>query len=420
MSNGSDMEPERHRRTACRFCGGPLETSVIDLGAQPFANSYVTLGQEAQERRYPLHVKLCGQCVLAQTDYDAPAEEIFSQTYAYFSSFSASWVAHAKRYAESMTARFGLTASSRVIEIASNDGYLLQHFQARGIPVLGVEPARGTAEAALAKSIPTEIAFFGEALAKALRAKGLAADLMAANNVLAHVPDILDFVRGFAVLLKAEGVATFEFPHVMRLLEDAQFDTIYHEHYFYFSLAAAERILNRAGLRVFDVEKLPTHGGSLRLFTCREEAHWADSAALDALRAEELARALDVPAGYLGLERRALALRSQFLAFLGEARAKGKCVMGYGAAAKGNTFLNYCGVTKSQIAAVADANPAKQGTLLPGSQIPVIPPSELLSRRPDFVVILPWNLASEIAGQLESLREQGTLLVTAIPELRVF
>lgn len=420
MSAVPPRSPAMSRRIQCRFCVGPLESSVVDLGLQPFSNSYVTPGHEGEERLYPLHVKLCGHCGLAQTDYDAPADEIFSQSYAYYSSYSASWVAHAGRYADAMIARFSLSQSSLVVEIASNDGYLLQHFKNRGIPVLGVEPTRGTADVARAKGIPTEVEFFGTRFANTLRANGIAADLIAANNVLAHVPDTLDFVRGFEVLLKEKGVATFEFPHVLRLIEDSQFDTIYHEHYFYLSLTSAEKIFDKAGLVVFDAEELPTHGGSLRLYACRKDAPRQAGPAVRALKAKEAAFGLNGPDGYRGLALRAASIRSETLAFLADARGKGLRVFGYGAAAKGNTFLNYCGITHEQIQAVADANPAKQGTLLPGSHIPVIAPSALLEQKPAYVFILPWNLATEIASQLEPLRAIGTRFVTAIPSLRVF
>lgn len=404
----------------CRFCKTHLTDLVLDLGEQPFSNSYVTPGVQAHERRYPLCVWVCGGCFLVQTDFDAPADEIFSADYAYFSSYSMSWVDHARRYTDAMAARFGLQANSLVVEVASNDGYLLQHFVARGIPVLGVEPTRGTAEAAIAKGVPTRIAFFGEALATALKRETGGADLIAANNVLAHVPDIADFTRGFAALLKPDGVATFEFPHVQRLIEGLQFDTIYHEHYSYLSLHAVETIFAAAGLRVFDVEELPTHGGSLRVYAALKDARHTTSPRVASVREGERVAGLHTTAGYGALAPRVGHIRDAFNAFLGQARASGKLVAGYGAAAKGNTLLNYCGTGAHDIAFVADANTAKQGKLLPGSHIPIVSPAELLARKPDFVVILPWNLKTEIANQTMAIREWGGKFVIAIPDLSVF
>lgn len=404
----------------CRFCKTHLTDLVLDLGEQPFSNSYVTPGAQAHERRYPLCVWVCGRCLLVQTDFDAPADEIFSADYAYFSSYSTSWVEHARRYADAMATRFGLHAGSLVVEVASNDGYLLQHFVARGIPVLGVEPTRGTAEAAIAKGVRTRVAFFGEAFATALKSETGGADLIAANNVLAHVPDIADFTRGFAALLKPDGVATFEFPHVQRLLEGLQFDTIYHEHYSYLSLHAVETIFAAAGLRVFDVEELPTHGGSLRVYAARKDSRHTIVPRVAQIRQAERAAGLQTTAGYGALAPRVGRVREAFNAFLGEARASGKTVAAYGAAAKGNTLLNYCGTGIRDIAFVADANTAKQGKLLPGSHIPIVSPAELLARKPDYVVILPWNLKVEIAEQMKSIRAWGGKFVIAIPDLSVF
>jgi SAM-dependent methyltransferase len=404
----------------CRLCRRRLTHPVLDLGEQPFSNSYLAPGREAGEKRYPLRVWVCAACLLVQTDFDAPAEEIFSADYAYFSSVSSSWVGHARRYAGEMISRFGLGPESLVVEVASNDGYLLQHFRGRGIPVLGVEPTRGTAEAAIAKGIPTQVAFFGERFARELSVETGGAHLIAANNVLAHVPDIADFTRGFAALLKPEGVATFEFPHVQRLIEGLQFDTIYHEHYSYLSLHAVDTIFAAAGLRVFDVEELPTHGGSLRVFASRAESAHQVTDRVARLRAQERAAGLDSPAGYGSLARRVGDVREGFLAFLANARAAGKTVAAYGAAAKGNTFLNYCGTTARDIALAADANPAKQGKLLPGSHIPIVSPAHLIARQPDYVVILPWNIKDEIAAQLATIREWGGKFVIAVPELTIF
>jgi SAM-dependent methyltransferase len=404
----------------CRFCKQGLTHQVLDLGEQPFSNSYIPPGQEAMERRYPLRVFVCGKCLLVQTDFDAPADEIFSADYAYFSSYSSSWVEHARRYAEAMTARFNLTPASQVIEVASNDGYLLRHFVAKKIPVLGVEPTRGTAEAAIAKGVPTRIDFFGERLGRELKAEFGGADLTAANNVLAHVPDIADFTRGFAAVLKPDGVATFEFPHVQRLIEGLQYDTIYHEHYSYLSLHAVQTIFAAAGLKVFDVEQLPTHGGSLRVFAALKDGRHATTPNVARILSEERAARLDTVQGYDVLAPRVGKTRDDFLSFVTEARSQGKTIAGYGAAAKGNTFLNYCRVERGGLACVADANVAKQGKLLPGSHIPIVSPAELLARKPDYVVILPWNIKDEIATQLAPIRSWGGKFVIAIPELSIF
>ena len=408
------------RTQNCRFCGHALAAPVLDLGEQPFSNSYVVPGQEALERRYPLRICVCETCLLVQTDYDAPADEIFSADYAYFSSYSTTWVEHAKAYAQRMISRFGLGAQSLVVEVASNDGYLLQHFVASGVPVLGVEPTNGTAAAAIAKGIPTRVEFFGERFARGLCAETGGVDLIAANNVLAHVPDIADFTRGFAALLKPEGVATFEFPHVQRLIEGLQFDTIYHEHYSYLSLHAVETIFKAAGLRIFDVEELSTHGGSLRVYAALEGSDHAPGERVAQLLAQEREAGLHTPQGYAALGARVGAVRDGFLSMLQGAKADGKLVAAYGAAAKGNTFLNYCGVGARDIAFVADANVAKQGKLLPGSHVPIVSPEALLARRPDYVVILPWNIKDEVALQMAGIRDWGGKFLTAIPALEVF
>ncbi|MCP5433092.1 MAG: methyltransferase domain-containing protein [Alphaproteobacteria bacterium] len=402
----------------CRLCGRPLEQTFADLGETPLANRNLKPGEEACEKRYPLIARVCGTCMLVQVDSSVPPEEIFSD-YDYFSSTSTQWVAHARQYAEAMRRRFDLGGASMVVEIASNDGYLLQHFKAAAIPVLGVEPAANVAAKAIAGGIRTEVAFFGVETAERLRKDGFAADLMAANNVLAHVPDVVDFAGGFAVLLKPEGVATFEFPHILRLIEGAQFDTIYHEHFFYLSLLAAERILKAAGLRVFDVEELTSHGGSLRIFVCRENAAHETTSRLEALRALERAAGLDELSGYAGLAPRIERAKASFLDFLARAKAEGKTVAAYGAAAKGNTFLNVCKVRHPDIVAVYDANPSKQNKLTPGSHIPILPPARMLDQRPDFVVILPWNIADEILAVLRPLSDWHGRAVVAIPETRI-
>jgi SAM-dependent methyltransferase len=408
-------------RPCCRFCASPLGAPIIDLGRQPLANNNLMPGAEATEQRFPLVVSVCPECLLVQADHGVPADAIFTEDYAYFSSYSKSWVAHAKAYAEAMTRRFGLGKASLVAEVASNDGYLLQHFLGVGIPVLGIEPTRNTAEAAIAKGIVTEIDFFGTATAERLVSQGKSADLIAANNVLAHVPDIRDFVTGFARLLAPEGVATFEFPHLLNMIEKVQFDTIYHEHYSYLSLHAVKTIAEASGLKVFDIERLSTHGGSLRVFVCRAAASHVLTPAVAETLAAEHALGLDdaESAAYRGFSAKAEHARASFLAFLGRAKAEGKTVAGYGAAAKGNTFLNYCGLGADALTMIADASHAKQGKLAPGTHIPIVSPEALTAAKPDYVVILPWNLAEEIAGSMAAIRAQGGRFVIAIPETRV-
>ena len=407
--------------TACRYCAAPLTLTLVDLGATPLANSYLPPSPEAvaEERSFPLRVMVCRDCRLVQTTETVPAGAIFSHDYAYLSSYSASWVAHARRYAEAMISRFGLTPGSLVAEVASNDGYLLQHFVAARIPVLGIEPAGHAAGLAKERGVPTRVAFFGRAFAQRLAAEGRRADLIAANNVLAHVPDIRDFAAGFADFLAPEGIATFEFPHLLNLLRDVQFDTIYHEHYSYLSLLFVERLLGSVGLRVFDVEELPTHGGSLRVFACHEAAGHAEGAGLAKVRADEAAAGLDGDAAYGAFAPRVRAVCAAFHDFLDRAAAEGATVAGYGAAAKGNTFLNVCGVGADRVAFVADRNPEKQGRLLPGSHIPVLAPEALYQRRPGYVVILPWNLAREVSADHAGIAAWGGRFVTAVPELRV-
>jgi SAM-dependent methyltransferase len=406
---------------ACRFCGAPLKHDFVDLGSTPLANSYVTAEEIARglDRSFPLHARVCDACFLVQVDAPVSSEAIFSD-YAYFSSYSDSWVAHAQRYAAAMIERFGLGPQSLVIEVASNDGYLLQHFIAQGVPVLGVEPAANVAEAARAKGVPTEVAFFGKETARKLAARGLAADLTAANNVLAHVPDIGDFVAGFAEILKPRGVATFEFPHVLNLIRELQFDTIYHEHFSYLSLVAVERVLAANGLVAFDVEELPTHGGSLRLYACRKGAAHAPTPRLEAARGAERTARLDAIEGYVGFSEKVEAVKASFLNFLACAKREGKTVAAYGAAAKGNTFLNVCGVSADDIVCVYDRSAAKQGKFLPGSHIPIRAPATIADTRPDYLVILPWNLREEIVGQMAEIRQWDGKFVTAVPETRVF
>ena len=405
----------------CRFCRTPLTHTFLDLGRQPLANSYLTAEQLAagNEPAYPLHVRVCHRCFLVQADDAVPADAIFDESYAYFSSYSTSWVAHAKAYAAAMTDRLGLGPESLVVEVASNDGYLLQHFVEMDIPVLGVEPTANTAQAAVARGVPTEVMFFGQHTGQLLAARGLRADLMAANNVLAHVPAIGDFVAGFRELLKDEGVVTFEFPHLLNLIAKVQFDTIYHEHFSYLSLLAVEQVLRANGLRPFDIERLSTHGGSLRLFCCQMGAGHEETGQLAALRQEEHQAGLDRIETYAGFAPRVEAVRDSFRAFLAAEKAAGRRVAAYGAAAKGNTFLNYCRTTTNDIEAVFDASAAKQGRFLPGSHLPILSPAAVGDLRPDDLVILPWNLKEEITGQMAFIRDWGGRFVTASPETRV-
>ena len=406
-------------RPICQACGHTLTRTLVDLGEQPLANSYVPSNRgDVPEPFFPLHARVCDHCLLVQVDPVSRPEDIFTD-YAYFSSFSDSWLAHCRDYVASMVDRFALGKSSRVVEIASNDGYMLQYFVERGITVLGVEPAANVAATAVERGVPTDVAFFGAKTARRLVSESGAADLLAAKNVLAHVPDINDFVSGVAILLKPDGVFTVEFPHLLNLIREVQFDTIYHEHYTYLSLIVLERIFARHGLEIFDVEKQSTHGGSLRVFAAHRESGRTPSECVAAVRGEEVAAALDRPEGYAGFDARVRAVREGLRAFLDTAKAESKSVAGYGAAAKGNTLFNYCRVTPDDVAFVADRNPAKQGTLLPGSHIPVKPVEALEEAAPDYVLILPWNLRDEIIAQLPDVAERGAAFVTAIPEIRI-
>ncbi len=411
--------PDTPSPLLCRSCGAPLTRTLVDLGKTPLANSYIRK-DDAPERdaQYPLHARVCDTCFLVQVDDVVPPEAIF-RDYAYFSSFSDSWVAHAKRYADEATDRLSLTPDSLVAEVASNDGYLLQHFVSRQIPVLGIDPALDAAEAARARGVRTETEFFGRDSATKLREQYGPASLIAANNVLAHVPDINDFVSGFTRLLSEDGVATFEFPHLLNLLQQVQFDTIYHEHFSYLSLYAVEECFRRNGLRVFDVEELLTHGGSLRVWACLEGHPREDEAGLTAVRAKEEAFGMASSATYDGFTTKVEAIRTGLIDFLRQAKAEHKTVAAYGAAAKGNTLLNYCSVTSDDIALAVDLNPAKQDTLLPGSRIPVKAPTALKDLRPDYLLILPWNLKDEISAQTQHIKEWGGQHIVAIPSLTV-
>jgi SAM-dependent methyltransferase len=396
-----------------------MTRTVVDLGLMPLANSYAKPGADARsERKYPLHARLCETCLLVQVDRVVPAEDLFSD-YAYFSSYSDSWLAHCRDYAGKMIRRFHLDTASKVVEIASNDGYLLQFFREAGIPVLGVDPAANVAAVARERGVPTDVAFFSADTARRLAARGESADLLAAKNVLAHVPDINDFVAGLAILLKPQGVFSVEFPHLLNMIEQVQFDTIYHEHFTYLSLLAVERIFARHGLRIFDVEEIPTHGGSLHVIACHDSAAHAVTDNVGRIRDKEIAAKLDRPEGYAGFSARVGKVKTDLVAFLAEVKGAGKKVAGYGAAAKGNTLLNYCGIGAESVAFVADRSPAKQNKLLPGNMIEVRPPESIFAARPDYVLILPWNIRTEIETQLAGIRAWGGRFVTAIPELRI-
>lgn len=402
----------------CRFCQDDLTETLVDLGSMPLANSYLKHEDDmASEKSYPLHARVCGSCFLVQVEDAVPAEEIFSD-YAYFSSYSDSWVAHAKKYCEKLTDRLDLSESSLVMEVASNDGYLLQHFVSRNIPVLGIEPAANVAKVAEAAGIKTEVAFFGAETANRLVSQGLKADLVAANNVMAHVPDINDFIEGFRIILKENGVFTIEFPHLLNLINKTQFDTIYHEHYSYLSLLTVEKILAAHGLKVFDVEELPTHGGSLRVFACHADSgRFEVQDGLTAVREKEQKAGLDDLAGYRGFTPKVEAVRRALLDFLHSEKSKGRKVAAYGAAAKGNTLLNYCKIDAGLIDFVVDRNPEKQDTFLPGSHIPVFSPEKVWQEKPDFLLILPWNLADEISSDMAAIKDWGGRFAVPVPQL---
>ena len=405
----------------CRHCASELILPLVDLGSAPPSNSYLTARTlHAPEKWFPLRVLVCEQCWLAQTEDFAQSDELFDDDYAYFSGFSTSWLAHSERYVDDMTALLGLNADSHVVEVAANDGYLLQYVLARGIPCTGVEPTASTAAAGRAKGIPIVEEFFGLRLAQQLAGQGKRADLTAANNVLAHVPDINDFVAGFAVLLKDHGVATFEFPHLLRLLAQTQFDTIYHEHFSYLSLTAVKRIFRTNGLEVFRVDELPTHGGSLRVFAQRSESgKRAIEASVGAVLTQEAASGMLQSDYYRNFQVSTNRIKHQLMQFLLDAQREGKTVAAYGAAAKGNTLLNYAGIRPDLVAFVADRNPAKQGKYMPGSRIPIVEENALKDARPDYILILPWNLMTELTQQLAYVKDWGGKLVTAVPNLQI-
>jgi SAM-dependent methyltransferase len=405
----------------CRHCHAELQIPLIDLGTAPPSNAYIRVDQlNAPERWYPLRVLVCTQCWLAQTEDFTQADELFDSEYAYFSSFSNSWLRHAEAYVASMTLRLGLGSASNVVEIAANDGYLLQYVQARGIPCLGIEPTASTAAVARSKGIPIIQEFFGQRLAFRLREEGKAADLTAANNVLAHVPDINDFVKGFVVLLKPDGVATFEFPHLQRLIEERLFDIIYHEHYSYLSLTVVDAIFRNNGLTVFDVEDLPTQGGSLRVYAQRSDTGRRQrQASVDSVLERERKAGLTTIGYYASLQREAERIKHDLLSFLIAERRAGRKVGAYGAAAKGNTLLNWAGVRPDLLPWVVDLNPMKQGKLMPGSRIPIVQEDRIRHERPDTILILPWNLRAEVTEQLLYVRNWGGRFATAVPNLEV-
>ncbi len=405
----------------CRHCGFALELPLVNLGSAPPSNAYLTQTTlMAPEKWFPLSVLVCQNCWLVQTEDFAQAEELFDANYAYFSGFSSSWLAHCQRYVADMTARFHLGIKSHVVEVAANDGYLLQFFQERKIPCTGVEPTAAPAEAARAKGIEIVQDFFGSRLAREMVAHGKQADLTAANNVLAHVPDINDFVAGFSILLKPEGIATFEFPHLHKLISGLQFDTIYHEHFSYLSLTAVDRIFTANGLSIIDVEEHPTHGGSLRIFAQRSDTgSKTRTSSVDGLLKREFDAGMTTAGYYAGFQVKINKVKNDFLSFLLEAQRNGRSIAAYGAAAKGNTLINYAGIRSDLVQFVVDLNPAKQGKYMPGSQIPIMDESHLKKSKPDYIVILPWNLKQEISQQLQYIREWGGQFVTAIPFLEI-
>lgn len=404
----------------CRHCASPLHHGFLDLGFAPPSNAYLGAADlHAPEVWLPLKLHVCEHCWLVQTEDYARADELFRNDYAYFSSTSSTWLEHARHYAEGMRGRLGLGTDSFVVEIASNDGYLLKNFVAADIPCLGIEPTDGTARAAQALGIPVLRAFFGNALAQRLAGEGKQADLLIGNNVYAHVPDINDFTAGLRTLLKPGGTITLEFPHLLCLIEQTQFDTVYHEHYSYLSLHTVRLIFAKAGLRVWDVETLPTHGGSLRVFGCHADDPRADTPAVSAILAEERDAGLRELATYQRFQSRVERIKHDLLAFLIEQKRAGRKVAAYGAAAKGNTLLNFAGVRPDLLAFVCDAAPSKQGKYLPGSHIPIHPPEVLRAERPDWLLVLPWNILDEVVRQNAIIREWGGRFVVPVPQLRV-
>ena len=408
-------------RSKCRFSGTELKHTFVDLGMSPLANSYLTQEQlNCAEKFYPLHTYVCEDYFLVQLEQFESPEEIFGD-YAYFSSYSDSWLRHAKAYTDLMVKRFGFNRDSQVIEIASNDGYLLQYFQEKGIPVLGIEPAANVAEVAQEKGIPTLVKFFGVQTAKELAAQGKQADLLLGNNVLAHVPDLNDFVAGMKIVLKPNGILTMEFPHLLQLMEQNQFDTIYHEHFSYFSFLTVEKIFAAHGLTLFDVEELPTHGGSLRIYGKHEGvSEPLISERVAQLKAKEIQAGMDRLETYLIFGEKVKETKRKLLSFLIGAKNQGKSIVGYGAPAKGNTLLNYCGIRTDFIDYTVDRSPHKQGLFLPGTHIPILHLDHIRETKPDYLLILPWNLKEEIMEQMAFIREWSGKFVVPIPEVQVY
>lgn len=405
----------------CLFCNAPLRHQFVDLGTCPPSNAFLTPAQLDQpETVYPLQAFVCDQCFLVQGPLFKRPQDIFNYDYAYHSSWSPSWVEHARHYVHKVVERFSLDEHSYIVEVGSNDGYLLQHALALGIPCLGIDPSAGAASIAQTKGIFTITNFFTTELAEQLVQKNIRADLLCGINVFAHVPDINNFVEGMRILLKPQGVITMEFPHLLCLINDVQFDTIYHEHYFYYSLSSVQRILAAHGLRIFDVEELPTHGGSLRIYVCHEAAAHTEFAAVRRILATEDSIGMNTLDYYLGFQKELVQIRMEITLFLLKNYSMGKKVAGYGAAAKGNTMINYLGINKDMLPFVVDASPAKQGKFMPGSRIPVVSEESIRQYKPEYVVILPWNLKEEISHQLKYIREWGGKFVTAIPRLCVW
>ncbi|MBI5667976.1 MAG: class I SAM-dependent methyltransferase [Chloroflexi bacterium] len=408
------------KQGTCRFCGAPLSCTLVDLGMSPLCNNILSADQlNNMEPFFPLHVYVCKRCFLVQLQEYVSPVEIFNN-YSYFSSYSDSWLQHARQYVEMICDRCGLDANSQVVELASNDGYLLQYFMARGVPVLGIEPAANVAEAAVAKGIPTLVKFFGQQTARYLREEGKQADLIVGNNVLAHVPDVNDFVGGMKMLLKPDGLITMEFPHLMRLMAENQFDTIYHEHFSYFSFLTVEKIFAAHGLTLVDVEELPTHGGSLRIYAQHTEASPPVSERVRGLREREITAGLLDMEHYRSFGEQVKATKRALLAFLIEAKQNGKTVVGYGAPGKGNTLLNYCGIRTDFLDYTVDRSPHKQGHFLPGTHIPIYHPDRIKETRPDYLLILPWNIKTEIMAQMAHIRDWGGQFVVPIPKVEVY
>jgi len=403
----------------CRFCNNPLNHTFVDLGMSPLSNAYLKLDFiNNAEKFYPLHAYVCNNCFLVQLEeFEAP-EQIFSD-YAYFSSYSESWLRHAENYTELMTKRFSLNSDSKVIEIASNDGYLLQYFQSKGIPVLGIEPAANVAKVAEEKGIPSLVKFFGVSTAKELVNQAIQADLLLGNNVLAHVPDLNDFVAGMKIILKPDGILTMEFPHVLQLILQNQFDTIYHEHFSYFSFLTVEKVFAHHGITLFDVEELPTHGGSLRIYGQHDHGKQRVSDRVSKLKTKEIEARLEQLKTYLGFGEQVKATKRHLLNFLIDIKNQGKSVVGYGAPAKGNTLLNYCGIRTDLLDYTVDRSPYKQTLFLPGTHLPIYHPDKIIETKPDYLLILPWNIKDEIIEQMGHIREWGGQFVVPIPQVEV-